>query len=182
MRAFILGLAVAAAALPALAQTGPAPSRDTLALANRVAHSAQPKLEQNLVTLVEDLAKNYQDTTLRAGQPVDSKALEAVTKSESDAMKPLLWSGMERIYAETYTPDELKALSEFYRDNPGVAPQGLPASLAAKNGDIQTREQTLVSQIGPRLIQDFFGDYCSRAPCTNDIRRKAGLPERASGN
>lgn len=179
MRAFILSLSLAAAALPALAQT---PSREALALANRVARAAQPHLEQNLVTLVDDLAKTYQDATLRAGQPVDSKALETVTRSESEAIKPLLWAGMERIYAETYTPDELKALSDFYRDNPGVEPQSLPASLAAKNPDIQTREQALVNQIGPRLIQDFFGDYCSRATCTNDVRRKAGLPERAASN
>jgi hypothetical protein len=179
MRAFILSLAFAAAALPALAQ---APSRDVLALANRVARVAQPHLEQNLVGLVESLAKEYQDTTLRAGQPVDSKALETVTRSESEAIKPLLWAGMERVYAETYSPDELKALSDFYRDNPGVDPAGLPASLAAKNGDIAAREQALVSQIGPRLIQDFFGDYCSRAACTNETRRKAGLPERAAAN
>ena len=179
MRAFILSLALAAAALPTLAQT---PSREALALANRVARAAQPRLEQNLVTLVENLAKTYQDETLRAGQPVDSQALETVTKSESDAIKPLLWAGMQRIYAEVYTPDELKALNDFYRDNPGVEPEGLPASLAAKNPDIQTREQALVGQIGPRLIQDFFGDYCSRAACTNDIRRKAGLPVRAASN
>ncbi len=179
MRALILSFALGAAALPALAQ---APSRETLALANRVARVAQPHLEQNLTTLVQSLAKDYQDATLRAGQPVDSKALELVTKSESDAIKPLLWAGMERVYADTYTADELKALSDFYRDNPGVEPTSLPASLAAKNGDIASREQALVAQIGPRLIQDFFGDYCSRAPCTNEVRRKAGLPERASAN
>src|SRR5665213_2997693 len=105
MRVIILSLALAAAALPALAQ---APSRDALALANRVSRAAQPRLEQNLVTLVENLAKQYQDATLREGQPVDSKALEAVTKSESEAIKPLLWAGMERIYADTYSLDELK--------------------------------------------------------------------------
>jgi hypothetical protein len=179
MRLFILTLALAAAALPALAQQ---PSREALALAGRVARVAQPRLEQNLVKLVETMAKDYQDATLREGQPVDSKALEVVTKIESDAIKPLLWDNMARAYAETYTMDELKALSDFYRDNPGVEPTGLPASLAAKNPDIQAREQALVGQIGPRLVQDFFGDYCSRAPCTNAIRRKAGLPERAASN
>jgi hypothetical protein len=179
MRAFMLSLALAAAALPALAQ---APSRETLALANRVARVAQPRLEQNLLTLIESLAKQYQDATLREGKPVDSKALDTAAKAEADAIKPLLWAGMEKVYADVYSPDELKVLSDFYRDNPGAEATSLPASLAAKDPDIQTREQALVAQIGPRLVQDLFGDYCSRAPCTNEVRRKAGLPERASAN
>lgn len=180
MRASLLSLALAAAALPAIAQTaGPAPSREVLALANRAARSAQPKLEQNVTTLVEGLAKDYQDGTLRAGLPVDGKALEQAAKGESDEIKPLLWDGMARLYAQTYTVDELKALNAFYKDNPGAPPQNLPTSLAAKNDDIARGEQALVAQLAPRIMQDFFGDYCSRAPCTNDIRRSAGLPVRA---
>jgi hypothetical protein len=176
MRPLILSLALAAAAMPALAQ---APSREALALASRAAHSAQPRVEQGLQSLVESLAKAYQDNALRQGQPVDSNALEAVTRSEEDAIKPLLWDGMARLYAQTYSVDELKALNAFYRDNPGAPPQGLPTSLLAKNDDIQRGEQVLIGQIGPRIMQDFFGDYCSRAPCTNDTRRAAGLPVRA---
>ena len=54
-----------------------------------------------------------------------------------------------------------------------------PSSLSAKNDDIQNRQRDLVDTFGPRLMQDFFGDYCSRAACTDDVRRVAGLPIRA---
>lgn len=179
MRALILSLALATAALPALAQTPAAPSREALTLGGRAARGAQPKLEQGLQSLVEALATNYRDNAAKTGQTVDEKALAAVTKSEADAAKPMLWDSMARIYAETYSPDELKALIEIYRTSPGAPPQSLPASLAAKSDDIQRRQRELVAQVGPRITQDFFGDYCSRAACSDDVRRGAGLPVRA---
>ena len=176
MRALILSLALAAAAPPVLAQTSAAPSKEALALANRVARSAQPHLEQGLQTLIETLAADYKQSATGANEPVDDKALAEVTKSEKESVKPILWDGMAALYAHIYTVDELKALTAFYKDNPGAEPQSLPASLAAKNTDIQQGEVELTNRLGPRILQDYFGDYCSRAPCSDGIRRVAGLP------
>ena len=178
MRVVILCLAVLAA-LPASAQTS-APSKETLSLAGRVARAADPRLEQNLQTLVVNLATTYRTVAGRTGETIDERALADVGASEAEAVKPLLWDGMARIYAETYSLDELKLLNAFYRDNPGAPPEKLPISLGNRNDDLMRREQELVSQLGPRILQDFFGDYCSRAPCSNDIRRTAGLPVRAA--
>ena len=185
MRAEILALALAAAALPALAQTalaqtGAAPSREAVALGGRVARAAQPRLDQGLQTLVDGLADNYRNQASRLGQPVDEKALAEVVKSEAVGERSVLWDGMARIYAGTYTTEELKALIEFYRLNPGAPPQGLPTSLGAKNEDIERGQRELVAQFGPRVVQNFFGDYCSRAPCSDDVRRTAGLPVRGN--
>ena len=179
MRALIFCLLVIVAS-PTWAQTGPAPSREALTLAGRAARSAQPRLEQGLQTLVEGLANNFRTDSARAGLTVDEKALVEVTKSETDAAKPVLWDGMTKIYAETYTVDELKALNNFYRGNPGAPPQGLPTSLAAKNDDIERRQRELIGQFGPRVLQDFFGDCCSRAPCSDAVRRTAGLPVKSA--
>ncbi len=181
MRALIVCLALAAA-FAAQAQTSaraPAPSREALTLGDRAARAAQPRLEQGLQALVQNLAANYRTDSAKIGQAVDEKALDEVTKSEAEAEKPVLWSGMARVYAETYTVDELKALVAFYKANPGAPQTALPTSLGAKNDDIQNRQRDLVGTFGPRILQDFFGDYCSRAACTDDVRRVAGLPIRA---
>jgi hypothetical protein len=177
MRALIFSLLMLVA-VPAPAQTG-APSKDALALGGRVAHAAQPQLERGLQAIVDGLASSYRDGAARAGQTVDQKALEAVGKSEFAAARPLLWDGMARVYAETYSLDELKALEGYYRDHPGDS-ANLPAALSAKTPQLQQHERELVDQLGPRITQDFFGDYCSRAPCTDDIRRVAGLPVKGN--
>ena len=176
MRPLILCLAMLAA-FPASAQTG-APSKAALSLGGRVARAADPHIEQNLQTLVANLANSYRTAAGRSGTAVDETALAEASKNEAAAAAPLLWDGMARIYAEIYSLDELKALNAFYRDNPGAQPQALPISLGSKNDDLQRRQQELVGEIGPRILQDFFGDYCSRAPCSDDIRRAAGLPVR----
>jgi hypothetical protein len=178
MRALILSLAVAAAALPAQAQTG-GPSRGALALGAQAAHAAEPRLDQGVSSIVEAIANRYQDGATRAGQTVDAQALAAVTQSEEDAIRPFLWDGMARIYAETYSQNELKALLAYYRDHPGD-PRELPAALAAKSTALQVLQRDLIGQIGPRILQDFFGDYCSRAPCTDATRTAAGLPVRGN--
>lgn len=179
MRPLILCLLVLAA-FPANAQPG-APSKEALALGGRVARAADPRLEQNLQALVANIAGSYRTAAARTGEMVDEKALADVGKDEAAAAVPLFWDGMARIYAETYSLDELKALGAFYRSNPGAQLQALPISLAAKNDDLQRRQQDLVAQLAPRILQDFFGEYCSRAPCSNDLRRGVGLPVR-SGN
>jgi hypothetical protein len=175
MRASIFTLLVLAAS-PAWAQ---APSKEALAIGGRVAHAAQPRLEQGLQALVDGLATGYRDGAARSGQTVDEKALADVGKSEFAAARPLLWDGMARVYAETYSLDELKTLDGYYRQHPGDAAD-LPADLAAKSPQLQEHQQQLVAQLGPRIMQDFFGDYCSRAMCTDYTRRTVGLP--AKGN
>jgi hypothetical protein len=175
MRALIFSLLVLAA-LPARAQTG-APSREALVLGGRVAHAAQPQLDKGLQSIVDSLANAYREAAGQSGQPVDEKALADVGKDEFTAARPLLWDGMARVYADTYNADELKALESWYRQHPGDS-ANLPAALAAKNGDLQQHEQALVAQLGPRILQDMFGEYCSRAVCSNAVRRTAGLPEK----
>ena len=175
MRALILSLLVLAAS-PALAQTN-TPSREALALGGKVAHAAQPQLDQGVQTIVESLQNGYRDSAVRNGQPVDEKALADAGKNEVTAARPLLWDGMARIYAQTFSMEELKALETYYRGHPGD-PASLPAPLAAKNGLLPDQEQALIGEIGPRIIQDLFGDYCSRASCPNELRRTAGLPAK----
>jgi hypothetical protein len=171
MRALIFSLIVLASS-PAWAQ---APSKEALAIGGRVAHAAQPRLDQGLQALVDGLASGYRDGAARSGQAVDEKALADVDKSEFAAARPLLWDGMAKAYAETYSLDELKALDGYYRQHPGDA-AGLPADLAAKNPQLQEHQQQLVAELGPRIMQDFFGDYCSRAMCSDYTRRTVGLP------
>ncbi len=173
MRALILCLAVVAVALPAQAQTG-APSRDALALGGRAAHAAQPGLDDGVRGLIEQLASSYREGATRTGEIVDEKALAEVIKSETAEARPLLLDGIARIYAQTYSTDELKALLAYYRDHPGD-PKNLPAPLAAKSGDLDQRQHDLVGEVGPRIMQDFFGDYCSRAKCSENTKRAAGL-------
>jgi hypothetical protein len=173
MRALIFSLFVLAAS-PALAQT-PAPSKEALAMAGRVARAAQPRLELGLQAIVDGLASGYRDGAVRSGQAVDEKVLADVGKNEFAAARPMLWDGMAKVYAETYTPDELKSLNDWYRDHPGDT-ANLPAALAAKTPQLQQHQQELVAQIGPRIVQDFFGEYCSRAMCTDYTRRTVGLP------
>jgi hypothetical protein len=175
MRALVFTVLVLAAA-PAQAQS-PAPSKEALTLGGRVAHEAQPRLEQGLEALVDGLASGYRDGAARSGQSVDEKVLADVGKNEYAAARPLLWDGMAKIYAETYSVDELKSLNDWYRDHPGDAAD-LPAPLAAKTPQLQQHQQELVAQIGPRIMQDFFGEYCSRATCTDYTRRTVGLPEK----
>lgn len=178
MRASVFTLLVLAAALPARAQA-PAPSKEALALGGRVAHAAQPQLERGLQAIVDGLANSYRDGAAKSGQPVDEKVLADASKDEIAAARPMLWDGMARIYAQTYSLDELKALEAYYRSHPGDS-ANLPAGLAAKNGQLPDQERALVGQLGPRIIQDFFGEYCSRAACTDEIRRAAGLPAKGS--
>ena len=173
MRALIFSLLVLAA-VPARAQA-PAPSREALALGGRVARAADPRLEQGLQALVDGLASGYRDGAARSGQTVDEKVMADVSKNEYAAARPLLWDGMAKAYAETYSVDELRALEGYYRDHPGDA-ANLPAVLAAKNPQLQQHQQELVAQLGPRIMQDFFGEYCSRATCTDYTRRTVGLP------
>jgi hypothetical protein len=173
MRALIFSLLVLAAG-PAWAQTG-APSREALALGGRVAHAAQPQLDRGLQTIIDNLSSSYRNDAGSAGLTVDEKILTEAGKDEFTAVRPLLWDGMARVYADTYSLDELKALDGWYRQHPGDS-ANLPAALAAKTGDLQQREQALVGQLGPRIIQDMFGEYCSRAACSDAVRRTAGLP------
>jgi hypothetical protein len=177
MRALILCLAVVTASA-AWAQTE-TPSRDILALAERAARAADTRLEQGLQQLVDGFASGYRDGAARTGQTVDEKALADVSKSEFAASRPMLWSGLAKVYAATYSKDELNAIIAYYRDHPGDR-QNLPAALAAKNDELARRQRELVGQIGPRIMQDFFGDYCSRAPCTDYTRRTAGLPVKSA--
>jgi hypothetical protein len=177
MRALIVSLFVLAA-LPAQAQA-PAPSKAALALGGRVAHAAQPQLEHGLQAIVDSLAGRYRNEAGRSGQAVDEAVLADVGKHEFAAARPLLWDDMARVYAETYSPDELKALDGWYRQHPGDS-ANLPAALAAKAPQLEQRQRELVARLGPRIIQDFFGEYCSRAACTDDIRRAAGLPVKGS--
>lgn len=175
MRALIFSL-IALAAAPAQAQTA-APSKEALALGGRVARAAQPQIEQGLHSIVDGLAASYRGRAAGTGGAVDEEVLADVGKNEFVAARPLLWDGMARVYAETYSLDELKALDSHYRAHPGDS-ASLPISLAAKNPELQQHERELVDQIGPRIMQDFFGEYCSRAACDNDIRRAAGLPPK----
>jgi hypothetical protein len=175
MQALIVSLLIAAAS-PALAQA-PAPSKDALALGGRIAHAAQPQIERGLHNIIDGLAANYRNDVAKTGLAVDERSLEDVGRSEFDAALPLLWDGMAKVYAQTYTLDELKTLEVYYRLHPGDSTK-LPAALAAKNLERQQHEQELVAQLGPRIMQDFFGDYCSRSTCSDSIRRAAGLPLR----
>lgn len=179
MRLLILCLAAAAAALPAHAQKPtPLSPAALLALASRAVHAAQPHLDDGVANMVEGIAGHYRDGAPKTGDVVNEKALAAVSKSEAAAFSPLLWDGMARVYAETYTVAELNALLDYYNDHPGDS-RFLPANLTAKNGELERRQQALVGELGPRVLQDFFGDYCSRVACTDIIRQAAGLPVHA---
>jgi hypothetical protein len=173
MRALILCLLVLAA-FPARAQTG-APSKDALTLGGRVARAAQPQLERGLQAIVDNLTASYRAAADRSGQTVDERAIAATGKDEFEAARPLLWDGMAKAYAQTYSLDELKALEGYYRQHPGDS-ASLPADLAAKTAQLQQHQQELVAELGPRIMQDFFGEYCARASCSDDVRRAAGLP------
>jgi hypothetical protein len=173
MRALIFSVLVLAAST-ARAQD-PAPSKEALALGGRVARAAQPRLELGLQAIVDGLASGYRDGAVRSGQTVDEKVLADVGKNEFAAARPMLWDGMAKVYAETYSVDELKSLGDWYRDHPGDS-SGLPAALAAKTPQLQQHQQELVGRLGPRIMQDFFGEYCSRATCTDYTRRTVGLP------
>jgi hypothetical protein len=173
MRALIVSLLVLAAA-PAWAQA-PLPSKEALALGGRVAHAAQPQLERGLQAIVDNLSASYRNDAGKAGLTVDEKILTESGKDEFTAARPLLWDGMAKVYAETYSLDELKALDGYYRRHPGDS-ANLPADLAAKTPQLQQHEQELVAQLGPRIMQDFFGEYCSRAACSDAVRRTVGLP------
>ena len=179
MRALILTLAVLAA-FPASAQTrtdslARPPSREALLLGARIARTADPRLEQNLKGLVDKVAADYRERAASTGEAINDKLLTEVTANEQEDARDLLWSSMGRLYAETYTFDELQALANFYRDNP-TAPH-LPTSLAAKDDDLKARELDFASQIGPRVVQDFFGEYCARAKtCSDATKHNAGLP------
>jgi hypothetical protein len=177
MRALIFSVLILAA-FPARAQTG-APSREALVLGGRVARAAQPQLEMGLQAIVDNLAGSYRNAAGNSGLTVDEKILAEAGKNEFAAARPLLWDGMARVYAETYSLDELKALDGWYRQHPGDS-ANMPAALAAKNGDLQQHEQALVAQLGPRIIQDMFGEYCSRASCSDAVRRTAGLPVKGA--
>jgi hypothetical protein len=178
MRPLILCLIIVAAALPAWAQKAPPSAAAVLALGAKAAHAAQPTLNDGIKTMVEGLASNYRDGATSAGVAVNEKALVEVTKSETEAFAPLLWDGMARIYAETFSVAELNALLDYYNDHPGDS-RDLPTALTAKNGELQRRQQGLVGELGPRVMQDFFGDYCSRAVCSDVTRQAAGLPVHA---
>ncbi len=173
MRALITSLIVLAA-LPAQA-LAQAPSREALALGGRVAHAAQPQLEMGLQAIIDNLSSSYRSAAANSTLTVDEKLLTAAGKDEFTAARPLLWDGMARVYADTYSLDELKALDGWYRQHPGDS-ANLPAALAAKNGDLERREQALIAELGPRIVQDMFGEYCSRASCSDAVRRTAGLP------
>jgi hypothetical protein len=173
MRALLVSLLVLAA-LPAAAQTPP-PSKQAVTLGARVAHAAQPQLERGLQAVVDNLAINYRNDAGKSGLTVDEKVLAESGKDEFIAARPLLWDGMAKVYADTYSMDELKALDGYYRQHPGDA-ANLPAALAAKTPGLQQHEQELVAQLGPRIMQDFFGEYCSRATCSDTVRRAVGLP------
>ena len=175
MRVLILSLIVVTAALPAQAQTTAAPSKAVLALAAKAAHAAQPQLEQGVGMMVDGLAGSYRTGAVSAGVAVNEKALTDTSKDEAEALRPQLWDGLARIYAEIYSQDELKALIAYYKDHPGDS-QNLPTSLLAKSADLQSRQQALIGQIGPQVLQDFFGEYCSRATCSDVTRHAAGLP------
>ena len=177
MRALIASLLVLAA-LPAQAQTQ-APGKEALALGGRVAHVAQPQLERGLQAIVDSLATSYRTDQAKSGITVDEPSLEEVSRAEFNASLPLLWEGMAGAYAVTYSLDELKALDAYYRLHPGDSTK-LPPALAAKNLELQQHQQELVARLGPRIRQDFFGDFCSRTACSDAIRRSAGLPVRGN--
>lgn len=173
MRALVFSLLVLTA-FPARAQTD-APSKDAVNLGGRVAHAAQPQLEKGLQAIVDNLAASYRNNAGQAGLVVDEKILTEAGRNEFAAARPLLWNGMAEAYAQTYGLDELKALEGWYRQHPGDS-ANLPAALAAKNGDLEQHEQAMIAQLGPRILQDMFGEYCSRATCSDAVRRVAGLP------
>ena len=177
MRALIFSLVVLAA-FPARAQTG-APSKEALTLGGRVSHAAQPQLEKGLQTIVDSLSNGYRNVAGQSGEAIDEKMLTEAGKDEFAAARPLLWDGMARIYAETYSLAELKALDGWYRTHPGDS-DNLPPALAAKTPQLQQHEQELVNQIGPRIMQDLFGEYCSRAACSDNTRRTVGLPPKGN--
>ena len=181
MRRLILCLIVMGAAPSAFAQKTlqtPLSPAAVLSLATRAAHAAQPHLEDGVGTMVQEMATHYRDGAPQTGDVVNEKALAAVIKSETEAFTPLLWDGMARVYTETYSINELNALLDYYNDHPGD-PSLLPAALTAKNGELERRQRDLIGALAPRVLQDFFGDYCSRVACTDTIRLAAGLPVHA---
>jgi hypothetical protein len=178
MRRLILCLIVLAAALPARAQRTPLSAAALLALGGKAAHAAQPHLDDGVSNMVEEMATHYREGAPKTGDVVNEKALAEVIKSETAAFSPLLWDGMARVYAETYSVAELNALLDYYNDHPGDS-RFLPAALTAKNSELERRQRDLIGELGPRVLQDFFGDYCSRVPCTDIIRQAAGLPVHA---
>ena len=180
MRLLILCLVVVAAALPAHAQRAPPPlsAASLLALGSKAAHAAQPHLDDGISNMVQEMADHYREGAPKTGDVVNEKALAAVTKSETEAFSPLLWDGMARVYIATYTVAELNGFLDYYNDHPGD-PQFLPPALTAKNSELERRQRALIGALGPRVLQDFFGDYCSRVACTDTIRLAAGLPVHA---
>jgi hypothetical protein len=179
MRLLILCLAVVAVALPAYAQKAtPLSAASLLALGSKAAHAAQPHLDDGISNMVQEMADHYREGAPKTGDVVNEKALAAVTRSETAAFSPLLWDGMARVYAETYTVAELNGFLDYYNDHPGD-PQFLPPALTAKNSQLEQRQRALIGELGPRVLQDFFGDYCSRVACTDTIRLAAGLPVHA---
>ena len=132
MRAPIVCLLVLAA-FPTRAQTA-APSKEALTLGGRVAHAAHPQLERGLQAIVDNHASNSRHDAGQTGLSVDEKILAEAGKDEFAAARPLLWDGMARVYAETYSLDELKALEGLLpRAIPARLGPDLPASLAAKD-------------------------------------------------
>jgi hypothetical protein len=175
MRPVILSLIVTTAALPALAKAPAGPSKAVLALATRAAHAAQPQLDQGISAMVEGVAGSYRSGAPSLGVVVNEKALAETAEDEAEALRPALWDSLARIYAEIYSPDELQILIDHYRDYPGDS-KNLPTSLLAKADDLQSRQQALIGDIGARVLLDFFGEYCARAPCSDVTRQAAGLP------
>src|SRR6201999_2882361 len=96
------------------------PSREARQLGSRLARIADPRLEQNLSGLIDNVVADYRQRAASTGETINDKLLTEVTANEKADAVDLLWFTMGKLYAETYTFDELQALSNFYRDNPGA--------------------------------------------------------------
>ena len=160
----IAGLSALTLAAPAAASAAEAVSPARLALARELVEAAggqenmSAMAQQMSHTMLTGLGQGMPD----APEPVVQAMRTAINATLEDSMPDLVSASVE-IYAQTFTDDELKAMTQFYRTPAGRAMvQKMPA-LGARLG-------TAMAPLQVRMKLGVLARFCAQVACPDTLK------------
>jgi hypothetical protein len=151
---------IAMTAAPVLAQPAtPAPSARQIELASQIqeATGAAANFDANIKAILGPMMQR-----MAANAPAQNKAategLNDVLMAVMTTMKPKMIALVSRVYAETYSEEELTGILAFYRSPAGQAMLKKTPVLAGKMG-------AAMAELQPEMWRSVMTEVCKRTEC-----------------
>lgn len=172
MRRVILSAGLSVAMLfsagPGLTQARPAPTAakpaDTkMALAKRVFDAM--RFSELIGKMLDDMDPLMAMGESSALSDKDSKLMRESVREAMMAKMPVYVDAMTKLYADTFTEEELRAMAEFYESPVGQ-------SVLRKSANLTAPATKAMMDLMPELLADTLTRFCSKTECNDSLKSR----------